>query len=88
MGHTLKMIYLDANKAISIKILIESYFTSVETQKEQHDYYKSSLEGLCKGTAKLPQLVTMRLNDQNINTGYEVIAKAYRKQNQDPVNPY
>ena len=47
------MIHLGVNKIISNKKEIETYFTSMETQKELHYYCKSfNLEGLYKESAK------------------------------------
>ena len=83
------MIHVGANKMISNATVIESYYTSVETQKEQHHYFKSlNLEGVRNKTVTLPKPITVRLNDHNINGGYEAILESYRKYNQDPSNPY
>ena len=61
----------------------------METQKEQHQYFKPlNLEGVRNKTVTLPKPITMRLNNHNVNTGYEAILESYRKYNQDPSNTY
>ena len=51
--------------------------TSMETQNEQHNK-----------TVRLPKPIIVRLNDHNINAGYDSILESYWKYNQDPSNPY
>ena len=83
------MIHVGANKMVSSATVIENYFTSVETQKEQYEYFKSlNTEALRNSTVILPQPINVRLNDHNINVGYEAILKAYQKYNLDSDNPY
>ena len=49
------MIPVGANKMVSNATILENYFTSVETQKEQFQYFQSlNMEGICKGTVHLP----------------------------------
>ena len=40
LGHTLKMIHVGANKMVSNATILENYLTSVETQKEQFQYFQ------------------------------------------------
>ena len=88
LGHKLKMIHLGVNKMISSKTAIESYFTSVETQNEPHDYHKTSnLSEMHKETLELPKPATVKLNDYNINGKYEAMLQAHIKHNQDAENP-
>ena len=39
LGHTLKMIYVGANKMVSNLTILENFLTSVEIQKEQFQYF-------------------------------------------------
>lgn len=89
LGHALKMLHVGANKMLSNKAVLENYYSSVEIKIEQYEFYKSlNQENIRKGTCLLPRPVTARLNDHNINDGYEAILKAYRNYNQDTDNPY
>ena len=89
LGHALKMIHVGANKMISCATVLESYKASLGTQKNQYEYYKSlNLDGIRKGLVNLPQPITVRLNDHNINYGYKAILEAYQKHNTDSGNPY
>ena len=70
LGHALKMIHVGANKMINNATVIESYYTSMETQKEQHQYFKLlNLEGIRNKTVALPKRVTVTLNNHDINAG-------------------
>ena len=72
------MIHVGANKMA----FNANYFASVETQKEQFQYFQSlNLEGICKGIVHLPWPITVCLNDHNINDGFEAILKSYQKYN-------
>ena len=56
LRHILKMIHLGPNKVISSRTVIELYFASADTQKQQCGYWKLfNLEELRKGIVKLPQ---------------------------------
>ena len=47
-----------------------------------------NLEGVHNKTVTVPKLITVRLNDHNINAGHKAILESYQKYNQDPSNPY
>ena len=83
------MIHVGANKMTSCQTVLESYKATIESQKDQYEYYKTlNLEGVRKGTVILPKPITVRLNDHNINHGYKAILEAYRIHDSDPCNPY
>ena len=64
------MIHVGANKMINNATVIESYYTSMETQKEQHQYFKLlNFKGIRNKTVALPKRVTVRLNNHDINAG-------------------
>ena len=89
LGHALKMLHVGANKMLSSAAVLENYLSSMEMKVEQYEYYKSlNSDALRKGTCVLPRPITARLNDHNINDGYEAILKAYQKYNLDANNPY
>ena len=89
LGHTLKMIHVGANKIVSNATTLENYFTSVEIQKEQFQYFQSlNMEGICKGMMHLLRTITVRLNDHNTNDRFEAILKSYQKYNFETDNPY
>ena len=46
------------------------------------------MEGIRKGIVHLPRPITVRLNDHNINYGFEAILKSYEKYNHDTDNAY
>ena len=85
LGHTLKMIHVGANKMV----LNANYFASVETQKEQFQYFQSlNMEGIRNGIVHLPRPITVCLNDHNINDGFKAILKSHQKYNHDTDNAY
>ena len=89
LGHALKVIHVGANKMISSTAVLEHYYSTVEMKTELYEFYKTlNKDAIRTGTCILPRPVVVRLNDHNINDGYEAILKAYQKYNLDEDNPY
>ena len=89
LGHTFKMIHVGTNKMVSNATILKNYFATVETQKEQFQYFQSlNMEGIRKGIVHLLRPITVRLNDHNINDGFEAILKSYQMYILDTDNTY
>ena len=58
-------------------------------KQEQWEYYcPLNADALCRGACILTRPITVRLNVQNINDGYDAILLGYRNHNHDMDNPY
>ena len=89
LGHALKVIQVGAKKMISSQAVLENYRNFLDIQKEQYNYYRYlNSRAVRQGTINLPMPIEVRVNDHNINKGYEALLESYRFSNSDSGNPY